>query len=162
MTDAIDKINMIFDEVQCIPEKNKNFQSPEDIVIKLKKLIKKIEQSHHHFKNPLVSRSQARIIFPIIKNQNGHSIQELSNITSVDKALVSRTIADLEKKGIVQRDKEVTSNERNYKIILAPKGQELLLEHAKKVKEFSLEWFNNVTKEELFTFHDILCRLTEK
>ena len=152
---------MISDKFDCSTHKSCNFQTPEELVIRLKKLVKKIEQSYKHFENPLISRSQARIIFPIVKDQQGYSIQELSDILSVDKALVSRTVADLEKKGVVQRDKAASSNERNYKIILAKKGNELLSEHKKKAKEFSDIQLNGLTKDELFAFHDVLCRLTD-
>ena len=44
----------------------------------------------------------------------------------IDKALVSRVIADLEQKGIVRRDnKKLDVAERNCKILLTPKGEEI-------------------------------------
>jgi len=135
--------------------------SPEEIVIRLKKLIKRIEHFDWEFKDIGITRSQIRIIFPIIKDGCGYSMHELSELTGVDKALVSRTIADLEGKGYVERCKK-TENERNYKIILSEKGREFCEVQRAKVKELSGKWLNGVTKDEFFQFFNVLDRLTEQ
>ena len=105
--------------------------------------------------------AQFRVIFPIIKDKKGYSIQELSELVGVDKAFVSRTIADLESKGITQRDKKTGSKERNYKIILSEEGQKIIKETMKKRRPAIDEGIANISEEELFNFIETLCKLTK-
>jgi len=137
------------------------YDSAEVVIAKLKKLIKKIEQATASFDSDLISRSQIRVILPIIKDNKGYSMQELSELGSIDKALVSRTITDLEQKNIVARDKEKDSTVRNYQIILTPYGKELFDSYRTKAKELSVEWLNGVSIEELAQFKNTLYKLTE-
>ncbi len=100
--------------------------SPDELVIKLKKLIKKIEGIQRQIVCVDITPSQVRVIFPILKTGQGFTMQELSERGGIDKALVSRVIADLEQKGIVRRDnKKLDVAERNCKILLTPKGEEI-------------------------------------
>ena len=100
--------------------------SPDELVIKLKKLIKKIEGIQRQIVCVDITPSQVRVIFPILKTGQGFTMQELSERGGIDKALVSRVIADLEQKGIVRRDnKKLDVAERNCKILLTPNGEEI-------------------------------------
>ena len=137
------------------------FESPEDVVIKLKKLIKKIEHQSSQFEKSGITHSQARIIWPIIKNGCGYSVVELSNLAGVDKALVSRTVADLESKGFLKRE-ALENSVKNVKIVLSKQGSEFYLKQHKKAKEESAKWLNGATKEELINFKKVLDKLTEK
>jgi len=137
------------------------FHSPEEMVISLKKLIKKIEQMESEFGNAEITRSQARILFPIIKDRKGYSIQELSNVLHVDKALVSRAITDLETKGIVEREKTADYVIKNHKIVLTPKGNVICESQKEKVREARDKWFNGITKNEIIQFLTVLKKLTE-
>lgn len=138
-----------------------NFVSPEEIIIRLKKLIKKLEQLQTHMKQSGITPAQARIIFPIAKNNVGYTMQELTELAGVDKALVSRAIADLETKGIVERDKQDDNERRNYKIILSAKGKALILEHHRKHKEKFVHWKEKFTEAEIKIFANMLNRLVE-
>ncbi|MDR0850449.1 MAG: MarR family transcriptional regulator [Christensenellaceae bacterium] len=136
-------------------------ESYEEIVIKLKKLIRKIEQKQADMDDCQITSAQARIIFPIIKNGKGYSMSELTEIAGVDKALVSRAISDLETKEIVERDKKSDSNERNYKINLTPKGNKIFSERLDKYRAEFERWRSKFTFEQLRTFRDVLDMLTE-
>lgn len=142
-------------------EKFKNLKSPEEVVSKLKKLVKKIEDHFNSFNDSKISHAQFRIIIPILRDQKGYSMQELSEIVGVDKSFVSRTIADLENKGIVQRDKEAESNERNYKIFISEEGRRIIDEITAPHRKHMEEWMANISKEEMHNFVETLFKLAE-
>ena len=139
----------------------KDFPTPEEIIIKLKKLIKLIEHHQSDFKKCGITPAQARIIFPIIKNNHGYTMQELTELACVDKALVSRAIAGLEKNGFVEREKK-TAHEKNYKIVLSERGTKIVSEKLEKHHAEFGKWHEKFTKEELLTFSKVLNRLTEE
>ena len=134
--------------------------SPDEIIIKLKKLIKKIEHGQTETECGGVTHAQVRIVFPIIRDGKGYSMQELSETVGVDKALVSRTITHLEDKGFVERDKKEGSIERNYKILLTEKGRRFFAEKKAQVKETFKKRFGDITMEELRIFKKVLDKLT--
>lgn len=138
------------------------YETIEDVVIRLKMLIKKIEQTHGFLDDLEISRGQFRVIFPIVRDCKGYTMNELGEKMGIDKALVSRTIADLESKGFVERDKEAGSNERNYNILLSRKGKEFFEKQMAKMKELNGDLLNNVTRDEFVTFVSVLNRLTER
>lgn len=131
----------------------------EDIVVRLKKLIKRIEGTYKLLESEEVTRGQLRVIVPIIKDGKGYSMAELAEMTSTDKGLVSRTIADLERNGIVQRDKSDNIG-KNFKIILTPKGQAYFDDKISKYRQAAPFWVNRVTAQEIETFKDILEKVT--
>lgn len=133
--------------------------SPEEIIIKLKKLIKTIEQIHANMSKE-ITHSQMRVIFPIIKDGKGYTMHELAEMGCVTKGLVSRTIADLERKGYVQRDKKSDSQDRNYKIILSAKGTELVEKKKLQMKESSSKWVGKLTHEDMQAFMKVLDTFT--
>lgn len=135
--------------------------TPEEFIIKLKKLIKIVEK-HQTMMEGEVTPAQIRIIFPIVKTGNGHTMQELAELAGVDKALVSRAIADLESKELVERDKKADSSERNYKIILSEKGQKFVTEKKQQHEKHFEKWRGKFTKEEMLIFKKVLDKLVEE
>ena len=134
--------------------------SPEEIISKLKKLIKIIEQQQADMGNE-ITHAQARIIFPIIKDSKGYTIQELSDMCGVTKGLVSRTIADLEEKGYVERDKKTENQDRNFKIILSTKGQQFVSEKKAQAQEGFSKWKGKITHEDMIAFMKVLDVVTD-
>ena len=132
--------------------------TPEEIVIRLKKLIKKIEQVHAFDETSEITHAQARIIMPIAKLKKGQTLQELAEYGGVDKALVSRVIADLEEKGLVEREGESTYK---YKIKLSEKGEKIVSERIMKHKEAFIKLRGKITREELSNFIKVLEKLTD-
>ena len=133
---------------------------PEEIVVRLKMLIKTIEGLQEKFGDD-VSHAQLRILFPIIKNDRGYTIQELSDMAGVTKGFGSRTVADLEAKGIVQREKLTANQDRNFKIVLSPKGHDLVEERKKHIREISGSWEGKISRDEFYTFGKVLFTLTD-
>jgi len=130
-----------------------------DIGIKMRKLMKKIEAVQTVLVDKEITRSEERIIFPIIKDERGHTIQELSDLGGVDKGLVSRTISRLEANGFVTRDKETATQDRNYKIILTSKGKEFIDNKNARVLEVLNKWFENIPLEFVQKFSEMLDTL---
>jgi len=129
-----------------------------DIIFKLKKLIKKLEKVSTSLDFDEVTRSQLRIIYPIISDGRGYSMLELATKAEVDKAFVSRTIADLEKKGFVERDNDAGARS-NYNIILTDKAKQFVLERRAVVQTISNESFGGITLEELQHFNKLLTKM---
>ena len=139
----------------------KELLPPEEVIIKLKKLIKIIEHHQSDFEKSDITPAQTRIIFPIIKYNRGHTMQELTEHAGVDKALVSRAVAGLESKGLVEREKK-TTGEKNYKIVLTAKAQKLVEEKFAKHRTEFQNWHERFTESEIITFFKVLKRLTEE
>lgn len=141
--------------------KGKNaYYSPEEVIIKLKKLIKIIERVQSGCTSE-ITHAQARVIFPIIRDGRGYTMQELADIVGVTKGLVSRTITDLESKGYVERDKISKNQDRNYNIILSTRGQELVTQKMMQMKKVSNQWGGKITHNDMLNFKKVLDILTE-
>jgi len=132
-----------------------------DIGIKLRKLMKKIDQVQTVLIDDEMTRSEERIIFPIIKDERGYTIQELSEMGGVAKSLASRTISSLEHKGFVRRDKATEEQDRNYKIVLTEKGNNFVQEKNERVIEVLYTWFSKIPVEFIKTFDGMLDTLLE-
>ena len=140
----------------------KGQKSPEEVIARLRKLIRIMDAQFVKIKNDSgMTHSQFRIIFPIVHVQKGYAIQELSEITGVDKGFVSRTIAKLEKKGIVKRDRK-SDKERNYPIILTDNGWKIINEVSKPHKEELEKWLVNVSRDDIHTFIKVLFEVTKE
>lgn len=136
------------------------YLSPQEIIVKLKMLIKIIEQSQGDIGNE-ITHAQARVIFPIIKDGKGYTIQELSDMGGVTKGLVSRTIADLEEKGYVERDKKTENQDRNFKIILSVKGQQFVTDKKAQMQKDFDKWHRKLKHEDLLAFIKVLDVVTD-
>ena len=134
--------------------------APEEMIIRLRKLIKNIEHIQENFGDE-ITHSQLRVIFPIIRDSKGYTIQELSDMAGVSKGLGSRVIADLEGKGFVERDKKTENQDRNYQIILSAKGQKFVADKKMKMLEISSQLQGQITEEEFRVFSKVLFALTE-
>lgn len=134
--------------------------SPDEVIVRLKKLIKTIEKMQADMDSE-ITHAQVRVIFPIIKDNQGYTIQELADLGGVSKGLVSRTISDLEGKGYVERDKIKENQDRNIKIILSAKGQELVTKKKAHMQEVSNKWKDRLTHNDLESFMKVLNVITE-
>ena len=136
------------------------YDSTDIVLLRLKKLIKKLEGMHKVLVCEEISAGQMRVILPIIKDGTGYSMAELSAKTQTDKGLVSRTVAALEKNGMVARDKS-DNEHKNYKIVLTPKCMDLVVKKFTELDKVTKNWVSGVSEDELNIFKDILARLTE-
>jgi len=142
-------------------EQDHQHYEPEEVIIKLKKLIKVIERISADMDEGELTRAQIRIIFPIIRHGKGYTVQELADMGGVTKGLVSRTITDLEAKGFVQRDKKTENQDRNIKIVLTEKASQFVAEKKAKMQQVSGKWQGKITHEDLHAFFKVLNVVTE-
>jgi DNA-binding MarR family transcriptional regulator len=124
-----------------------------ELAIKLKKLMKKIERVQADVECGGITYAQERIIFPIIRDEKGYTIQELAEAGGVAKSLVSRVVADLVAGGYLKRDKKSESQDRNYKIILTDKGRAFVEKKNARVLEVTTRWFSGIEPEFLYKFN---------
>lgn len=142
-------------------EEMKKHRSPDEIIAKMKKLIKIINQVQKDSRNKEITPAQARILFPIFKYERGFTIQELANIGGVTKGLVSRTITILENKGYVERDKKTVSQDRNYNIILSEKGKVLATNKKAEMQEIVKNFKGRITHKDMESFIKVLDTFIE-
>jgi len=133
--------------------------SPEEIIAKLKKLIKIIKQQQVDMGE--ITSAQSRIIFPIFRDGKGYTMHELAKMSGVTKGLVSRTIADLEAKGFVERCKTSEKQDRNFKIVLSEKAKQLAAEKMQQAKKNFDKWQSRLKHEDFETFIKVLVIITE-
>lgn len=99
-----------------------NFEKFITVISKINRYIQKIER------NEMVKRGYkgafAQYLAVLKRCEDGLTSSELCDICDKDKAAVSRIIAEMEEKGLIEREKK---NVRSYrsKIVLTGKGKEI-------------------------------------
>lgn len=98
--------------------------------------------------NTGISRLEA-VYLGCLKDNNGISLIELTNLVHFDKANTTRVISELELKGLVTR-KVDEKDTRKYKIYLTEKAKELekfILNSKLKLNKIAFEGVSNKEKE---------------
>lgn len=98
--------------------------------------------------NTGISRLEA-VYIGCLKDNNGISLIELTNLVHFDKANTTRVISELELKGLVTR-KVDEKDTRKYKIYLTEKAKELekfILNSKLKLNKIAFEGVSNKEKE---------------
>lgn len=98
--------------------------------------------------NTGISRLEA-VYLGCLKDNNGISLIELTNLVHFDKANTTRVISELELKGLVTR-KVNEKDTRKYKIYLTEKAKELekfILNSKLKLNKIAFEGVSNKEKE---------------
>ncbi len=98
--------------------------------------------------NTGISRLEA-VYIGCLKDNNGISLIELTNLVHFDKANTTRVISELELKGLVTR-KVNEKDTRKYKIYLTEKAKELekfILNSKLKLNKIAFEGVSNKEKE---------------
>jgi DNA-binding MarR family transcriptional regulator len=102
--------------------------------------------------------SHVMVIYILGRTQNGLTPAELSEASSVDKALISRIIAELTEKGFVTT---ASSGGRRYKarLCLTDKGREIADYIANAVSSIQKQVSGEIPKEDLEVFYRTLFTL---
>ncbi|MCL2679075.1 MAG: MarR family transcriptional regulator [Dehalococcoidia bacterium] len=130
--------------------------SPDEIIMQLKKTIRLAERIQLRLQNEEITPAQTRVLFPIIRDDCGYTIQELSTMGGITKGLVSRVIADLEGKGFVERDGKNKGQTRGIKIILSPKGLDFAKKKKAQMHETEKRLDGKITRDDMATFYRVL------
>lgn len=98
-------------------------------------------------KNYNISSTHIGIIMILKEEEKGYTMTELSRLTKVDNALMTRNIKELEQINYIYRNRE-KQTQRKYHICLTEKGKDLAHSLEKIICKRKKEFFKNFTKEE--------------
>ena len=99
-----------------------------------------------------------------IKQNEGIHVTGLANILNVTKGAVSQIIMKLEKKGLIQKEKD-SNNQSRLVLKLTAKGETAYHNHEefhKKIEVMVNEIVIDASKEEIKFFKDVLITLEER
>ncbi|WP_021171489.1 MarR family protein [Sporomusa ovata DSM 2662] len=99
-----------------------------------------------------------------IKQNEGIHVTGLANILNVTKGAVSQIIMKLEKKGLIQKEKDI-NNQSRLVLKLTAKGETAYHNHEKfhkKIEVMVNEIVKDASKEEVKFFKDVLITLEER
>ncbi len=104
--------------------------------------------------------TNAAVLCRILESGTGLTATELAATCEIDKAQVSRCVAELTEKGFVRRN---TGAERRYKqkYILTAEGQRAALDVSRSIAEIEATVSKNITPAELDDFYRTLYRLCD-
>lgn len=123
----------------------------------------KINQSANKINNKFNSLLQSYNIAPeqratleIIKYEKDVNQTKIASILAKDKTTISRTLATLEKKGLIQKE---PIDKRTNMIKLTTLGEDILEKSHESVQEFRKNLFSNLKKEEANKLIELLEKL---
>lgn len=99
-----------------------------------------------------------------IKQNEGIHVTGLANILNVTKGAVSQIIMKLEKKGLIQKEKDI-NNQSRLVLKLTAKGETAYRNHEKfhkKIDAMVNEIVKDASRENVEFFKDVLITLEEK
>ena len=120
--------------------------------------IERMEMVKHGFKG-----SYAHYLNVIAKHE-GATATDLEEICNIDKAAVSRSIAEMEEKGLIKREGAFEDNKRHYrsKIFLTEKGKEIANIVHDKASAAVLAVGSTMDDEERKIVYDVLNRVFDE
>ncbi|SKC69542.1 MarR family winged helix-turn-helix transcriptional regulator [Maledivibacter halophilus] len=95
-----------------------------------------------------------------INRYPGLNQMELSNILSIDKATVSKTLRNLEKRGFVNKVLD-DDDRRYYKLFLSDKGVMIVNKIKIVLEDIWIQNLNEISKEERIAFLNTLNKIYE-
>ncbi len=104
--------------------------------------------------NIKVTPAQAGIMF-LLKQRDGRTMSELSQILSIDNSTITGLVDRLEKTGLVRRNASAHDRRASHVFIL-PKGMEEIDKAKRVIRMVNQEIKNGFSAEELDSFNRIL------
>ncbi len=121
----------------------------EDFLIDLRQLLNKMQKEmNDDLKKWNITSTHVGILMILKKKENGYSMTELSRLTKVDNALMTRNIKELEKINYIYRNRE-NEMQRKYHICLTKEGKQVAKEIQEIIEEAKRNFQNMFEKEEL-------------
>ena len=97
----------------------------------------------------------------ITVSESGLSASELGSIFVYDKALISRTLRDLQERGYICRNPEDEGLSRGYRMVLTEKGRELAENMSAAISELTAEVSADIPQSDIEVFYNTSVRLSE-
>ncbi len=94
-------------------------------------------------------------------SESGLSASELGSIFVYDKALISRTLRDLQERGYICRNPEDEGLSRGYRMVLTEKGRELEARMSEAIGKLSLAVSAGIPQSDIEVFYNTSIRLSE-
>jgi len=104
--------------------------------------------------NVRVTTAQAGILF-LLKQKDGRTMSELSQILSIDNSTITGLVDRLEKTGLVRRDASPHDRRASH-VFINPQGIEEMDKAKRVIKMVNQEIKNGFSAEELESFNRIL------
>lgn len=134
----------------------------EQFLIYLRKFQSEIQkQFNRELKILGISSTHVSIILLLSKNITGYTMTELSRLISVDNALMTRNIKELETIQYLYRDRENPSA-RKYQIRLTEKGFKVAKKIQKIMKTHQKEFLSDFTDEEQEKIGEVMLLFKRK
>ena len=122
--------------------------SYEKFLVYLRQFQNKIQKEFNEdLKNFHLSSTYLGIIMMLYDHPEGYSMSDLSRLTSVDNALMTRNIKELEKIDYIYRNRE-NELQRKYHICLTEKGQKVAGELKNIIEKRQQDFLKLFSKEE--------------
>lgn len=97
--------------------------------------------------------TQVMCLVRLMKNQEGFTAAELSNICMEDKGAISRAVSNLEEKGLVVFDEQAGKRRYRAKIRLTEEGRNAAGQIVKIIEKSMLQAGNGLSDEEIKIFY---------
>ncbi len=97
--------------------------------------------------------TQVMCLVSLMKNQEGFTSAELSNICMEDKGAISRAVSNLEEKGLVVFDEQAGKRRYRAKIRLTEEGRNAAGQIVKIIEKSMLQAGNGLSDEEIKIFY---------
>ena len=97
--------------------------------------------------------TQVMCLVSLMKNQEGFTSAELSNICMEDKGAISRAVSNLEEKGLVVFDEQAGKRRYRAKIRLTEEGRNAAGQIVKIIEKSMLQAGNGLSDEEINIFY---------
>ena len=104
--------------------------------------------------NVRVTTAQAGILF-LLKQKDGRTMSELSQLLSIDNSTITGLVDRLEKTGLVRRDASPHDRRASH-VFINPQGMEEVDKAKKVIRMVNQEIKNGFSAEELDSFNRIL------
>lgn len=97
--------------------------------------------------------TQVMCLVSLMKNQEGFTSAELSNICMEDKGAISRAVSNLEEKGLVVFDEQAGKRRYRAKIRLTEEGRNAAGQIVKIIEKSMLQAGNGLSDDEIKIFY---------
>ncbi len=120
--------------------------------------IERVEMEKHGYKGSYVHYLNA------VAKYEGATATDLEEICNIDKAAVSRSIAEMEQKGLVKRESGLNNYRRHYraKIFLTEKGKEVAAMVHEKASAAVLAVGSTMSEDERKIVYSVLNRVFDE
>lgn len=129
------------------------------MIVNNKKAVEKLIKEY--FCESRLKQADVLCLRTIMYHEEGLSASEICEISSYDKALVSRTLCKLKNGGYICRNDKDKVLSRGYRYVLTDKGRQSADKMSESIQKASERLADNIPQEDLEIFFRTAVRLSE-